>query len=136
MPSLADRIRTARELRGLSPEQVAERVIPAQVEDCDEHRSLFATFVRDAEAGVVALYPEDLRDLGTAVGISSIELDTWHAEAGHLPPDLEAALLENPHTWDALREFLAGRVMSVAWYSPRATAEPDDLTALGAKAAR
>jgi len=49
-----------------------------------------------------------LLTLARYLGADSATRDRWLALAGHVAPDVEAALLAAPERWDAVRALLAG----------------------------
>ena len=51
--------------------------------------------------------PAVLSRIADALGVDSATQDRWHAFAGHVAPDVVAALLAAPERWDAVRALLA-----------------------------
>lgn len=97
--SLGAEIRARREALGRSLRQTARalRRSPGWLSD-----------VEHARDGRMRASPATLDEIIGLLGVDAATHDRWHALAGHVAPDLVAALLDAPERWDAVRALLAG----------------------------
>lgn len=107
MTALANAIRNARVLRGLSISDVAKAMLPQG--DEREVRDLCG-WITDVETAredtIERLTSKDLTSFAAALGVSAFECDTWHAWLGLVPQDIQAEFLARPGLWQRVRVLL------------------------------
>lgn len=66
-----------------------------------------STCVGDILSGDAGVSASLLDRMADALGVDSITRDRWHSLAGHVAPDVAAALLASPERWGEVRALLA-----------------------------
>lgn len=64
--------------------------------------------VETGRGGWSRLSPSTLDEIIGLLGVDAATHDRWHALAGHVAPDLAAALLAHPERWGDVRAVLVG----------------------------
>jgi transcriptional regulator with XRE-family HTH domain len=118
--SLGEMLRTAREARGLTQEQVGAAwaqltntwrrwqraaVMAEYVDDLERATGNLSAREREAETGELAGYLDALHSLEP---LTTQERDAILCRAGNVPGDLAALILANPDRLDAVRSLLRG----------------------------
>lgn len=94
---LGPELRAAREATGATLRETARRLL------------LAPSTLSLAERGGPVLGRTTLLVLAHDYGVGTATAGRWLALAGHLPADLEGALLDHPERWDEVRALLRGK---------------------------